>query len=112
MKDTAPTTAPTTTLSGLFVRLYWLILGNILLIMMAMLIFLNRESFFSGADLGYWGALALLIVARYVDVKRVHGLTSEGEPATMSHFKRYAARVAGAGGALWGLAQAGSELVG
>ncbi|PKN54289.1 MAG: hypothetical protein CVU56_27350 [Deltaproteobacteria bacterium HGW-Deltaproteobacteria-14] len=111
MNDFSESTASTTSLSGLAVRLYWLIFGNILLALMAMLILLEQGSTFSLADAGYGAGVLLLIGARHLDVARFNGLTAEGEPATMAHFRRYATLLIAVAVVMWGAVHGISALM-
>lgn len=45
-----------------------------------------------------------LIAARYVDIARFGGETAHGEPADLSHWRRYAAGIVVLSASLWGLA--------
>ncbi|TNF34769.1 MAG: hypothetical protein EP329_06895 [Deltaproteobacteria bacterium] len=92
----------TTSLSALFVRLYWLIFGNILLAFMGMMILLHSGGGFFWADIAYGAGLALLVGARWLDVTRLDGLTTEGEPATPAHLRRYVVLTLAVGVPVWG----------
>lgn len=111
MNDLPDSTASTTSLSALAIRLYWLIFGNIVLALMAMLILLEQQSTFSLADAGYAAGVLLLIGARHLDVARFNGLTAEGEPATMAHFRRYTALLLAVAAVMWGAAHGISALM-
>ena len=45
-----------------------------------------------------------LVAVRYLYIVSFHGETAEGEPADLSHWRRYAAGVVAASALLWGLA--------
>ncbi len=49
-------------------------------------------------------AVAAMALARYVDIVRFQGTTSDGEPATVGHFWRYVVMVTLVAGAAWGAA--------
>ena len=74
--------------SGL-VRLYWMLLGNALLMFCAYLVS-QAESLLTGADLAYWLVAGSLVAVRYVDIRHLGGTTAECKPATMGHWKNYA----------------------
>jgi hypothetical protein len=57
-------------------------------------------------DLVFWVAVSSLVVVRWLDVTRLEGKTAEGEPATMTHWRHYAAVVTGSALAAWLLAHA------
>ena len=80
----------TTSILALFLRLFWMFLGNIALGASALYMLSHRASIFSPADVVYAVSVPLLIVARYVDIARFKGDTAYGEPATLAHWRRYA----------------------
>jgi hypothetical protein len=75
---------------GLLIRLIWMFLGIVTMLILAMLIVKNGYPFLSPIDLAYAAVLGAALIARYVDIQYFHGSTSEGAPATMTHWKRYA----------------------
>jgi hypothetical protein len=48
----------------------------------------------------------VLIGTRYVDIVRYQGLTADGQPATMAHFRRYAIVLLATAVALWAATRA------
>ena len=80
-----------TSVFGIFLRLFWMLLGNITLGISAVMIMGTRDRFFSTADLIYAVSIPLLVVARYLDIARYKGADAYGEPATLGHWKRYTA---------------------
>ena len=89
---------------GLVVRMIWLLAGNAALFMLAIFIFQKRD--FSAFDVGFWAIVAVLVLLRYIDITRLKGLTSNSEPATLKHWRRYVIRLLVASAAMWGLAHA------
>ncbi|MCX5752263.1 MAG: hypothetical protein NTW97_01320 [Candidatus Krumholzibacteria bacterium] len=87
---------------GLVVRMIWLLAGNAVLFLLAILIFQKRV--FSILDAGFWAVVASLVLLRYMDITRLKGLTSDSEPATLKHWRVYAIRLIVASAVLWGLA--------
>ena len=73
---------------GCLLRLFWIAIGNILLVVLTSRIYIAGG--FSLLDLAYWMSVAAMIGARYFDVHRFHGATASGEPATPVHLRRYA----------------------
>jgi len=70
-------------------RLFWMVGGNIALLACAGLMA-------QGADRGlvdglYFAAAAAMIGVRYLDITRFQGQTSDGQPASLADFRRYAA---------------------
>lgn len=69
-------------------RVYWMAVGNVLLFVCA--IYAAKQEPPSALDGLYAGLVALLLVVRFVDITRLGGQTSEGLPATLAHWRRYA----------------------
>jgi hypothetical protein len=92
---------------GCVARLTWLLGGNVALGMLALTILETPPWKLTVADLLFWLAVAGVIGIRYVDVARLGGTTSSGEPATHRHFSRYAVRFA----TVWTLAWAGAQSI-
>jgi len=76
--------------AGCFLRVFWMIIGNAILLACVYGILQHRSSLFSIADALYWAVVASLLAARYVDIRYLYGLTSEGDPASMDDWRRYA----------------------
>jgi len=83
---------PSSGAAGAFLRIYWMLLGPIVVVVGAMIV--ARSDGFSWRDVLPWAAGVFLVVARYVDVTRYGGTTADGEPATTDHAKRFAAMAA------------------
>lgn len=83
-------------------RLTWLLFGNIALLLCAALV-AQRPSV--AMDLAFFGVALALVAIRYVDIALFKGRTSEGAPATLSHWARHAALVGAGSLALWALAR-------
>jgi len=98
--------SPHTPMSGCLLRAYWLLLGNAALVLSALVISWNRETFFSAADPVFWVLAASLLVARFLDITRCHGTTGTGEPATIETWYRYAGLLVPVALLVWGLAHA------
>ena len=97
--------SPQQRLSGCLTRLCWMFFGNVALVLLAISIANNRKTLFSLADVAFWVIAAGLISARYVDIKRLKGLTADGhEAATMRHWRRYVFLVVTICSVLWVLA--------
>lgn len=82
--------------SGCLVRLFWMGVGNFVLVLAAIGIFQNASGFtLTAMDLLLWGTALSLLVVRYVDIRYLAGETSDNRPATMADWRRYAAAVLG-----------------
>ena len=99
-KETVPETGAVGCI-GLVCRIAWLMGGNLALLMLAILIFERKH--FSALDVAFGAIVAALILIRYIDITRLKGLTSKGEPATLKHWRIYVVKLLVASGALWGL---------
>lgn len=95
---------------GLVTRIVWVAVapGAMLLVAVAVM---ERQLGLSYLDAIYWAAALLMIGARLLDVTRLGGTTSDGHPATMATWRRFALVVAGAAVALWGLAHGVAKLL-
>ena len=76
--------------AGCFLRIFWMIIGNVILLSCAYGIIQHRSSLLSIADAFYWAIVGSLLAARYVDIRYLYGLTAEGDPASMADWRRYA----------------------
>ena len=95
---------------GALVRLSWLLVGNAALFMLTVFIFQKRA--FSVFDIAFWAIVIGLIILRYIDITRLKGLTSDAEPASLLHLRRYAVTLLVISGALWAAAHGIARLVG
>lgn len=69
-------------------RVYWMAAGNVFLFFCA--IYAAKQPAPSALDGLYVVLVALLLVVRFIDITRLDGQTSEGHPATLTHWRRYA----------------------
>lgn len=87
--------------AGCLARLFWLMFGNMAVLLCAVYILRNRVPFFSPPDAVFWAAVALLIGVRYIDIKHLQGTTSEGKPATLTDWRRYVGMLVASTAGLW-----------
>jgi hypothetical protein len=80
-------------LTGCFVRLLWMFLGNAAMALMAISIAQGSPEKLLLKDAVFFILAGLSVLARYLDVRYLHGQTSDGMPATPAHFRKYAAVV-------------------
>jgi len=101
-EPTIPTSpaAPTRNASSLC-RIYWMLVGNVALFLLFAFIMTKRLPFFSIIDAACAAVLASLILVRYVDIRHFGGETTDGEPATLRHWRRYAATLTGIAVVAW-----------
>jgi hypothetical protein len=88
--------------SGCLVRLFWMGVGNLILVLLVIGIGQNHAGFaMTARDIFYWGTVVCLLAVRYVDIRYLGGETADNRPASMSDWSRYAATVIGASLVLW-----------
>jgi len=86
---------------GCLVRLFWTMVGNIVLFFLAVSIAQYEAFKFSIRDGAFWALILVLIAIRFVDISYLAGETADGDPATRSDWKRYVAVLLGIAAALW-----------
>lgn len=87
---------------GCLLRVFWMLLGNIILAMTAYNIAILHDSGFAvTASIVIWVTVAAMLGARYLDIKRFRGQTASGEPATMTNWRRYAIALVGIWLVVW-----------
>ena len=105
MPQPAPQVEPQrTSFGGCLLRTFWMILGNAALLICSLGI-VNAKGF-SSYDVIFWGIAGLLLLARFCDIRYLHGQTGTGEPATWGHFRTYVLLVLVGSLMLWGAAHA------
>jgi hypothetical protein len=85
--DTTPTQGQDS-LIGLFARVFWSLLGNLILLALAMGIY-KTQPILSVIDIVFWVLAFSMILVRYIDIKYLKGVTFEGQPATMEDWRKY-----------------------
>ena len=98
-------------LAGAVARLYWMLVGNAVLYLAAVGITLQSHESPWVIDAVFWAAVASLVLVRYLDITRLHGLTGSGEPASVGDWSRYACRVFLVSLTVWILAHAVAPFV-
>jgi hypothetical protein len=89
---------------GILLRIFWMMIGNVILFLFLVGIYESEKRALSLKDGIYWVIVILLIIIRYLDIKYLGGSTARGFPASMSHWYRYVAGLIICAGLLWGLA--------
>ena len=87
--------------AGCLLRIFWMMIGNVILLSCAYGIAQHHSSMFSIADAFYLAAVGALLAARFVDIRDFRGTTAEGDPATMAHWRRYATVLGVVSTGLW-----------
>jgi hypothetical protein len=75
--------------AGCLVRLGWFMFGNAGLVACIGIIASHKGNFLSAADLVLCVIVPVMLWLRYVDITRLKGETASGQPATITHWKRY-----------------------
>ncbi len=94
---------------SLIVRLTWMVVGNGLLFFTAIFIAQQRAGVI--LDILFWGAVAGLVLTRYIDITIFHGQTAENEPATLHHWRRYALLLIVVAAGIWVVAHGAARLL-
>ena len=84
---------------GCLVRLFWMLAGNAVLVVLAAKMASTGPSF--AIDAGYWCTVPLIIAARYVDIRSFAGRDEYGNPATVRDWRCHAAWVVAIAAAVW-----------
>lgn len=87
-------------------RAFWMMLGNILLLVLCLSIARQLPWTFTWRDAAYALGLATLLAVRWLDITRLGGRTADGDPATSADWRRWALSTSGFAAAGWFLAQA------
>lgn len=101
MSDAAPSESPL----GGFLRPFWMLIGNALILLVALAIARMPPWTPSWRDGMFGLAVVALVWSRWTDVTRHGGTTADGEPMTRSMLLRWMAGAAVVSGALWLLVQ-------
>ncbi len=86
-----------------FLRFTWMALGNAALFLCAALVAKGTAPVL--VDILFVAVAIGLIVVRYIDITKFKGQTSEGKPATLAHWRRYAFLTAVISAGVWVLAR-------
>ena len=92
--------------AGCLVRLGWMMFGNAALVISIGMIANHTGGFLSPADAVFWAVVPLLIWLRHYDITRMNGQTTSGQPATLTHWKRYAGLLVAFAVVAWAAAHA------
>lgn len=83
----------------LLLRLIWMGLGYVALFLCWALVAKGTAPVVM--DIIFFVVVVALIVVRYVDITMFKGQTTEGKPATLAHWRRYAVLMAVISAGLW-----------
>jgi hypothetical protein len=71
-------------------RLFWMMVGPLILVLLAFTIVIKGSGWLTLPDLAFLGVLGSLLLARWLEFRGGNPQTSTGEPATSAHLRRYA----------------------
>lgn len=94
------------TLSGIFLRTIWMVLGLAALFFGGIYVFRQRGAF-GTPDVVYGALVPFLLLVRYLDIRFCGGKTVGLEPATMRHWVGYAWRLVLGAVVFWAIAHVG-----
>ncbi|HEX5042493.1 MAG TPA: hypothetical protein VFV75_06280 [Candidatus Polarisedimenticolaceae bacterium] len=84
-------------------RLYWMLLGNAALVLLAAA--LLHDPAWSWRDATFFATAASVVLVRAVDSLRLGGLTADGKPSTAAHVRRHAIVMVLCSGVAWAAAK-------
>jgi hypothetical protein len=99
-----PTSAGQDSGIGCFARFFWIAAGNAALAFLLIFIAQQKGLALSWHDAAYWMIVTALLAARLADIRWFDGRTTEGEPATMALWRKWALLVVVICLALWAIA--------
>lgn len=74
---------------ALLARIFWMALGNFALMICAANILMSESSSTRISDIIFLCVVPAMIIVRFLDIKFLDGQTVTGEPATLSHWRKY-----------------------
>jgi hypothetical protein len=89
---------------AILARLFWMFFGNFVLMVCAANIFMGESSSTRTSDIIFWCVVPAMIIVRFLDIKFLDGQTTTGEPATLSHWRKYAIVLAVISAVIWAVA--------
>ena len=84
--------APMTSFTALFVRLYWAIFGHVLSLPLITLI-AQKKDYWVILDLGILLIMASVISVRWIDITKFNGTTLEGNICSKEHWQNFSIKV-------------------
>jgi len=96
---------------GILARLWWMLIGNVLLAFSLIFIFRQEGGFLHPADGVFWITVATLALVRYLDIRYLNGQTPTGQPATRRDWNRYVVLLLAVAAVLWVIVHAANYLL-
>jgi hypothetical protein len=95
---------PQSSIVVLFTRVFWMMIGPFLLILLTFTIVNMGTGWLTAADVGFFVVLGAIIVSRWFEFLGGHPQTATGEPATFAHFRRFLVGTVLIGVSIWVIA--------
>jgi len=86
-------------LVGILARVFWMMVGPAILMLLAYSLTGNAKGWFAPSSIAFLVVLAAVTITRWLDPR-----TSEGEPTTPAHLRRYTVSTVGIGLVAWAVA--------
>ena len=87
---------PSTSIIGVLSRLFWMMAGPATLLLLAYTLAENEKGWFAPSSIAFLVVLAVVVIARWLDPQ-----TSDGEPTTPAHLRRFTVSTVGIGLVAW-----------
>jgi hypothetical protein len=92
---------PTTSVLVCFSRVFWMILGPMMIAVLTFTIIRIGNGWFTFADFAFLAALGTLLLARWMEFRGGDPHTATGGPASRGHLRRYALTALPLGLGVW-----------
>jgi hypothetical protein len=92
-----------TPFSAVLPRIYWMLFGNIILLLTALTTALGSFQSLTAASAVFWLNTVCMVVVRYLDIRHFQGSTVDGQVATMAHWKKYSVSLLVMSASIWAL---------
>jgi hypothetical protein len=95
---------------GVLARLFWMLVGNAILLFSLIFLLHNKGGWLHTADVVFWITVGVLVLVRYLDIRFCNGLTAAGAPASRQHWVKYVVMLLVVSTTTWVLAHAANYL--
>ena len=91
---------------AVFARIFWMFLGPMILVIVTINIVSQQGGWITASNRTFFAVLGVMLLARWAEFHAGNPRTTDGEPATPAHLKRYVLGVLAMGVATWVIANA------
>jgi hypothetical protein len=74
---------------NLLLTIFGTLIGNLVIFFTALFILQHKGKVFYTADIVFWGMVAAISLARFLNIKLYGGTTEDGEPVSMAHWRKH-----------------------